>query len=102
MFEDKENELVCPNVYPMCQHMVPQNLCTKSGGGILQPCPTVSDLKYEFLRLSIDCVDFYLVESGTALCLQVAMFDISVDDPYYIMNDILDISSEIVQLQLIQ
>ena len=36
-------------------------------------CPTSDDLKYRFVRLSIDCIDLYLVESGTALNVQVCV-----------------------------
>jgi len=36
-------------------------------------CPSSDDLKYRFVRLSIDCIDLYLVESGTALNVQVSL-----------------------------
>jgi hypothetical protein len=34
-------------------------------------CPTADELKYRFVRLTIDCIDLYLVESGSALNVQV-------------------------------
>ena len=35
------------------------------------PCPGEEDLKYRLTRVSIDCIDLYLVESGAALNIQV-------------------------------
>ncbi|ESO10151.1 hypothetical protein HELRODRAFT_72794, partial [Helobdella robusta] len=71
MVSDKENKLVRPQEFPPCQHMVPQPECTKSSVINLKPCPTVADLKYEFVRLSVDCIDFHMVEAGSALSLQI-------------------------------
>jgi len=82
-----------PVKYRLCQHMVlqPDCVCSRPAASRLMTsesagtpsntatstsrvmCPTSDDLKYRFVRLSIDCIDLYLVESGTALNVQVCL-----------------------------
>jgi hypothetical protein len=38
---------------------------------LLRVCPTPEDIKYKMVRLSVDAIDVYLVEAGTALSLWV-------------------------------
>ena len=83
-----------PVKYRLCQHMVLQPDCMYSHhpaaskvmsselasspsntSASRMMCPTSDDLKYRFVRLSIDCIDLYLVESGTALNVQVCVFE---------------------------
>ena len=83
-----------PVKYGLCQHMVLQPDCahsrhpaasrqttsefagsTSNAATSRMMCPSSDDLKYRFVRLSIDCIDLYLVESGTALNVQVCVFD---------------------------
>jgi len=90
LFEDPENSMLRPVKYRLCQHMVLQPDCVYSrqpaSSGLMTSefpgsptcaansrmmCPTSDDLKYRFVRLSIDCIDLYLVESGSALNVQV-------------------------------
>ena len=92
LFEDPENSMLRPVKYKLCQHMVLQPDCvysrhpaaskltTSESAGIpshtstsRMMCPSSDDLKYRFVRLSIDCIDLYLVESGTALNVQVGV-----------------------------
>jgi hypothetical protein len=70
LVEDAENKLQHPRRYEMCQHALPQPECTVDAS-LTFPCPTALDLKYKFTRVSIDCIDLYLVEAGTCLNLQV-------------------------------
>jgi len=91
LFEDPENSMLRPVKYHLCQHMVLQPDCVYSRhptasrmttsdvagspsntSTTRMMCPTSDDLKYRFVRLSIDCIDLYLVESGTALNVQVS------------------------------
>ena len=77
---DPENVLQPAVDYKLCQHMIPQSAClascnvssvtTEAPVG-LSPCPTSDDIKYRVTRVSIDCVDIYLAESGAALNVQV-------------------------------
>ncbi|XP_064637366.1 bridge-like lipid transfer protein family member 1 isoform X3 [Lineus longissimus] len=73
LVDDVENELESPIPYKFCQHAQPQPECTKwsmqSQYNVL--CPTEGDVKYRLTRLSVDTVDVYLAEAGTALNLQV-------------------------------
>ena len=93
LFEDPENSMLRPVKYRLCQHMVLQPDCVYSrrppasrlatSDSVGTPanasstsrvmCPTSDDLKYRFVRVSIDCIDLYLVESGTALNVQVCV-----------------------------
>lgn len=95
LFDDPENSLLRPLKYRLCQHMVLQPDCvhsrhpaasrlttsetpsmpSNSSSTSRLMCPTSDDLKYRFVRVSIDCIDLYLVESGTALNVQVIIFD---------------------------
>ena len=36
-------------------------------------CPTADELKYRFVRVTVDCIDLYLVEAGSALNVQVSV-----------------------------
>ena len=69
---DKENVMKHPRPYKVCQHDARQTECTN--GGIVTEeeslCPTVDDVKYTMLRLSLDLLDVHLVESNTAMRLQ--------------------------------
>ena len=91
LFQAPENSMLRPIKYKLCQHMVLQPDCmyshpaasrsmpSESAGSPSNTstsrvmCPSSDDLKYRFVRLSIDCIDLYLVESGTALNVQVCL-----------------------------
>jgi len=70
LVQDPENVLLRPVQDHLCQHMVLQSDCKQQPDSLV-PCPTSDDIKYRFTRLSVDCVDIYLVESGSALNVQV-------------------------------
>jgi len=92
LFQDPEDSMLRPLKYRLCQHMVLQPDCVYSSHPAASRvpsetagspsttcasrvmCHTSDDLKYRFVRLSIDCIDLYLVESGTALNVQVCFF----------------------------
>lgn len=65
----EEEAYACPKSIQLCQHMVPVELCPKSA--LTTSCPSESQLKYKMLRLSLDQMDIYLVESDCSLRLQV-------------------------------
>ena len=71
LVEDPESTLHKPVSYELCQHMVPQAECPQT---VRLPmlCPTSDDIKYCFTRVSVDAVDIYLVEAGSALNIQVS------------------------------
>ncbi|XP_054723573.1 bridge-like lipid transfer protein family member 1, partial [Uloborus diversus] len=58
-----------PHAFKMCQHDVPQSLCSHSTA--LLSCPSPDDIKYRMTRLSIDSLDICVVESCTALEIQI-------------------------------
>ncbi|KAK7097228.1 hypothetical protein V1264_004238 [Littorina saxatilis] len=69
LVDNPENKLIRTVPFTLCQHMLPQKQCQ-----ILQdvhPCPSSEDIKYRMVRLSVDCVNVFLVESGSALNLNV-------------------------------
>jgi len=70
LVEDPENNLQRPLPYSLCQHMLPQPQCR------MLPkypffCPSAEEIKYKMTRVSLDSINFFLVESGTALNVQV-------------------------------
>ena len=70
LVEDPENSVERPTPYTLCQHMLPQPQCRM----LTQynfPCPTSEEIKYQMYRVSLDSVNFCLVEAGTALNVQV-------------------------------
>ncbi|XP_056013431.1 bridge-like lipid transfer protein family member 1 isoform X4 [Ostrea edulis] len=76
LVEDPENSMERPLPYKLCQHMLPQPQCRM----LTQynfPCPTSEEIKYQLVRLSLDSVNFCLVESGTALNVQVSTVKLS-------------------------
>ena len=70
LVQDSENSLQHPLPYHTCQHGVPAPDCTKTPA-FLDTCPSSEDIKYRMTRVSVDCVDLYLAEAGTALNVQV-------------------------------
>ena len=70
LVKDSENTLQHPLPYHNCQHGQPAPECTKTPP-FLSVCPSSEDIKYRLTRASVDCVDLYLAEAGTALNIQV-------------------------------
>ncbi|XP_077984720.1 bridge-like lipid transfer protein family member 1 [Glandiceps talaboti] len=68
---DSENTFQHTVSYKNCQHCVPQQLCTKKDPKLNIPCPLVEDVKYEMTRVSLDQIDLYLVDTGSACHIQV-------------------------------
>ena len=95
---DIENSLRSPHSFLQCHHGNNQFEChIESIGGLyeeepitagatptspsvndpsdhqlLRVCPTAEEIKYKMVRLSVDAIDVYLVEAGTALSLWVS------------------------------
>jgi hypothetical protein len=77
LVDDPENCMERPLPYKLCQHMLPQPQCRM----LTQynfPCPTSEEIKYQLVRLSLDSVNFCLVESRTALNVQVRQGTLNV------------------------
>ncbi|XP_037958120.1 transmembrane protein KIAA1109 homolog isoform X2 [Teleopsis dalmanni] len=64
---DPENCLKSPKTIRNCHHGVPTNQCPYTKEENKYKCPSSEDIKYKMTRLSMDAIDIYLVESGTAL-----------------------------------
>ncbi|XP_054742979.1 bridge-like lipid transfer protein family member 1 isoform X4 [Anastrepha obliqua] len=64
---DPENCLKSPKTVRNCHHGVPSNQCPHTKEENKYKCPSAEDIKYKMTRVSIDAVDVYLIESGTAL-----------------------------------
>ncbi|KAH8323336.1 hypothetical protein KR067_005364 [Drosophila pandora] len=64
---DPENCLKSPKTVRNCHHGVPSNLCPQTKEEKKYKCPSSEDIKYKMTRVSVDAVDVYLIESGTAL-----------------------------------
>ncbi|XP_023176913.2 transmembrane protein KIAA1109 homolog isoform X3 [Drosophila hydei] len=64
---DPENCLKSPKTVRNCHHGVPSNLCPHTKEENKYKCPSSEDIKYKMTRVSVDAVDVYLIESGTAL-----------------------------------
>lgn len=64
---DPENCLKSPKTVRNCHHGVPSNLCPQTKEENKYKCPSSEDIKYKMTRVSVDAVDVYLIESGTAL-----------------------------------
>ena len=71
LVEDAENSLPRSIPYQLCQHMVPQQVCKQLSNKYNMVCPSGEDIKYRLTRASVDSVNLFLVESGTALNVQV-------------------------------
>lgn len=64
---DPENCLKSPKTVRNCHHGVPSNQCPHTKEENKYKCPSAEDIKYKMTRVSVDAVDVYLIESGTAL-----------------------------------
>lgn len=82
---DEENQMSrSPKSQTQCHHGSIQPICpfstTPNQSTDNQPtslgslCPSSEEIKYRMTRFSIDLIDFTLVESGTAITLQVSSF----------------------------
>lgn len=78
LIEDAENCCTRTVTYQICQHLVPQQTCRKLTDMINIPCPTTEDMKYKMMRASVDSINIYLVESGSALNMQVFPIRLSI------------------------
>ncbi|CAH1406051.1 unnamed protein product [Nezara viridula] len=69
---DSENRLLPPRAPPPCHHgLVPVD-CPESDPSGVYRCPPPDQIKYRLVRVAIDSVDLFLVESGTAINLVAA------------------------------
>nr|XP_018906485.1 PREDICTED: uncharacterized protein KIAA1109 isoform X3 [Bemisia tabaci] len=66
---DPENKLQPPRLPQECHHGLPPKECTESNPDRSYRCPSGDEIKYRMTRVTIDAVDFYLVESSTAINL---------------------------------
>lgn len=64
---DAENQLKSPRTLRYCHHGMPTHLCPQTKEEARYRCPSSEDIKYRLTRVSIDAVDLYLIENGTAV-----------------------------------
>lgn len=57
-----------PRPYKICQHDRKQKECEESHEDVL--CPTVEEVKYKMIRVSLDLLDVNIVDKLTAVRLQ--------------------------------
>lgn len=69
---DNENKFRPPRLPQECLHGVPPKQCLESDADGTYRCPSSNDIKYRMTRCAIDAIDFYLVESNTALNVWVS------------------------------
>lgn len=70
---DSENRLLPPRAPPPCHHgLVPVD-CPESDPSGVYRCPPPDQIKYRLVRVAIDSIDLFLVESGTAINLVVSL-----------------------------
>ena len=82
---DSENKLRPPRLPQECLHGVAPKQCPESDPDGTYRCPSSNDVKYRMTRCTIDAIDFYLVESNTALNLWVSIIYFS--KPIMIINE---------------
>lgn len=63
-------DLQPPYAFKLCQHDVPQPLCSHTVASVL--CPNPDDIKYRMTRVSVDAIDICIVESGNAIEVEVS------------------------------
>ncbi|XP_035828649.1 transmembrane protein KIAA1109 homolog isoform X2 [Aplysia californica] len=68
--ENAENKLQTTLPFNRCQHMISQEECYDSKK-LPFLCPSSEDVKYQMTRVSLDFLNIFLVESGSALNVQV-------------------------------
>ncbi|XP_051162533.1 transmembrane protein KIAA1109 homolog isoform X5 [Leptopilina boulardi] len=66
MAKNSENSLRPPDLPHHCHHGLPPLQCPDSNPDNHYRCPSSEDIKYRMTRVSIDALDLYLQESGTA------------------------------------
>ena len=71
LVDNPENQLVRTSPFILCQHMRPQLQCRVLPDCPF-PCPSPEDIKYRMVRLSLDSIDLFMVEVGSALNLSVS------------------------------
>ena len=87
LIDDAENDLQRVHAEHICQHGIPESQClaarAEANGSTVADslidkdntsnigCPSPEDIKYRMTRISLDSIDIYLAEQGTALNLQV-------------------------------
>ncbi|KAK6639579.1 hypothetical protein RUM43_007852 [Polyplax serrata] len=77
LVQDNENALKSPERPRTCLHGTDVNPCTRYEGKKPAICPSTEDIKYRMTRVSLDAVDLFLIESGTAMHLWLSPVRIS-------------------------
>lgn len=64
---DAENQLKSPRTLRYCHHGMATHLCPHTKEETKYRCPSSEDIKYRLTRVTVDAVDLYLIENGTAV-----------------------------------
>lgn len=67
LVQDNENCLRSPEKPKTCIHGTNGNTCSKSNEKKSLTCPSIEDVKYKMTRVSLDAIDTFLIDSGTAI-----------------------------------
>lgn len=72
LVKDTENHLRPSRSPPrFCHHGLPPLQCPESDSEVRYRCPSSDEIKYRMVRLAIDAVDLYLIETSTAFHIWV-------------------------------
>ncbi|XP_033221657.1 transmembrane protein KIAA1109-like [Belonocnema kinseyi] len=77
MAKNSENSLRPPDLPHHCHHGLSPLQCPDSNPDLHYRCPSSEDIKYRMTRVSIDALDLYLQESGTATQIWVSPIRVS-------------------------
>ncbi|XP_011494762.1 PREDICTED: uncharacterized protein KIAA1109 [Ceratosolen solmsi marchali] len=75
--KNAENCLRSPGLPNQCHHGLPPLQCTDSDIDKHYMCPNSEDIKYRMTRVSLDSLDLYLQESGTATQIWISPIRVS-------------------------
>ncbi|XP_046477858.1 bridge-like lipid transfer protein family member 1 isoform X1 [Neodiprion pinetum] len=77
MVKNTENNLKPPGTPHFCHHGLPPFQCADSDPDNHYRCPTSEDIKYRMTRVSLDAIDLYLQEAGTAIQIWMSPIRVS-------------------------
>ncbi|XP_015586515.1 uncharacterized protein KIAA1109 isoform X3 [Cephus cinctus] len=77
MAKNTENNLRPPGLPHFCHHGLPPLQCSESNPDNHYRCPSSEDIKYRMTRVSIDAIDLYIQEAGTATQIWISPIRIS-------------------------
>ncbi|XP_012270662.1 uncharacterized protein KIAA1109 isoform X2 [Orussus abietinus] len=77
MAKNTENSMRPPGLPRHCHHGLPPLQCTDSDPDNRYRCPSSEDIKYRMTRVTVDAIDLYIQDVGTALQLWISPIRVS-------------------------